>query len=570
MNESKNAQYTEPSPDLSNAITVEVFGRTDVGLVREHNEDNFLVADLTAGNRSIRPEVRSHCVGPKGSIFTVCDGMGGAAAGEVASQIGVDTIYDMMQQGDPPADDTALAQRLEKALCEAGRRILTAARLNRTQRGMGTTVTAAVLIDERLIVGQVGDSRAYILRNEKFVQITKDQSLVQQLIDAKQMTEEEARTFDKNNIILQALGTAEEVHVDVTSTILKRGDTLVMCSDGLSGLVDNDAIREIVLNATNPMEACRHLTEAACEAGGHDNITVIVAVFGGEALKPPPDEGRDDSALIYERFHFSRSAETTNRAPRPREKERDNTQRVREDAPPKKSKAPADLPEPPQKKRSPVFGILVAVILFVIGTLVFFSYKNKEARPSDTLAVPPASQVSQPQPQPQLPTVLPQQNPLLEPPKVEPPPLQQAAAVPTPLEPPSTEGEANDEPALAPTPEEAIMKGPSPGDRSSSKERSESRRRSRDKRASKVVEDPDETAPDEGDDEAEGAGDEVEKDKEPDEASGDEETGANEDDKTGEAGKTDKTGGGEGAASNKNSNADENGDPKPIEDNPFD
>jgi PPM family protein phosphatase len=291
-------------------IVVRVFGRTDVGLVREHNEDNFLIADLTSANRSILPEVRTHRVGTRGTVFTVCDGMGGAAAGEVASRLGIDTIYEILQGGDAPVGDVGLARRLNEAICEAGTRIFTAAKLNRAQRGMGTTVTAAVLNGPRLIVGQVGDSRAHIVRRGAIVQVTKDQSLVQQLIDAKQLTHEEAKAFDRSNIILQALGTTEEVHVDVTSVPLRRGDALVMCSDGLSGRVDPDVICRVVRDTDEPMDACRMLTELACENGGDDNITVIVARFDGDGL---PECGEDD-VVMYQPFAFRQLTETTVRA----------------------------------------------------------------------------------------------------------------------------------------------------------------------------------------------------------------------------------------------------------------
>ncbi len=307
MSESANNGGTQAA--LADAgISVHVFGRTDVGLVRDHNEDNFIIADLTGQNRSIKPEVRDHTIGPKGSLFAVCDGMGGAAAGEVASQIAVDTIYEQMQQGDAPDDDEALARKLDDAINVAGERIYTAARVNRGRRGMGTTVTAAVLIGPRLIVGQVGDSRAYIYRHGQFAQLTKDQSLVQQLIDANQLTEEEARDFDKNNIILQALGTSENVHVDITSAILRRGDRLVMCSDGLCGLVSDEEIKKVVEEVEDPMESCRQLTDLARDAGGHDNITVIVALFDGDELLAPSLSGGD---LGYNKYKFSSGQEVT-------------------------------------------------------------------------------------------------------------------------------------------------------------------------------------------------------------------------------------------------------------------
>ncbi len=271
-------------------IRVKVFGRTDVGLVREHNEDNFLVADLERGNRSLLPEVREHEVGPGGSMIAVCDGMGGAAAGEVASQIAVDTVYELMQDHEPPSSEEDLALRLEKAILDAGKRIFQSAKADRTRRGMGTTITAGTLISQRIIFGQVGDSRAYLIRQGKITQVTRDQSLVNQLIEAGQLKPEEAELFEHSNIILQALGTAEDVTVDLTYVDLRRGDRVLLCSDGLSGLVSDEKIRQLVNENPEPIQACKALTEAAREGGGHDNITVIVAEFEGEGLEAPADD----------------------------------------------------------------------------------------------------------------------------------------------------------------------------------------------------------------------------------------------------------------------------------------
>src|SRR5262249_57223847 len=120
------------------------------------------------------------------------------------------------------------------------------------RRGMGTTSTIAALMDDHLFLGQVGDSRAYILRGDRLVQVTRDQSLVNQLIEAGQLTEEEAETFEHNNIILQALGTADTVQVDLTYVLLRKGDTLLLCSDGLSGMVRNDEIREVLRSTDEP------------------------------------------------------------------------------------------------------------------------------------------------------------------------------------------------------------------------------------------------------------------------------------------------------------------------------
>jgi serine/threonine protein phosphatase PrpC len=295
----------------ASGIRVRLFGRTDVGQIREHNEDNFLVADLTRKSRSLMETDRSQAVAERGTVLGVCDGMGGAAAGEVASQLAVDIIYEKLTQGDSPEHHDDLARRLVTAVEEAGGRIFGEARADRTRRGMGTTATIAALLDGRLFVAQVGDSRAYILRGDKFVQVSRDQSLVNQLIEAGQLTEEEAETFEHNNIILQALGTAETVQVDLTYVDLRRGDTLLVCSDGLSGMVRADEMREILLTHREPFDACKELVDRANRAGGHDNITVIVAVF--EGALPPPGPG---DVLAYQKYALPEApAEQTMRAP---------------------------------------------------------------------------------------------------------------------------------------------------------------------------------------------------------------------------------------------------------------
>src|SRR6187431_520164 len=279
-------------------IRLKLFGRTDVGQIREHNEDNFLVADLTRKTRSLMENDREPPVGERGMPLGVCDGMGGAAAGEVASQLAVDIIYEKLVQGEPPAHHDDLARRLVQAIEEAGVRIFNEARADRTRRGMGTTSTVASLMDSRLFVAQVGDSRAYILRQTKLVQVSRDQSLVNQLIEAGQLTEEEAETFEHNNIILQALGTAETVQVDLTFVDLQRGDRLLLCSDGLSGMVRSDELREVLTSCHDPLDACRELTDRANRAGGHDNITVIVADFDGSGLPQSMPEGD----LAYKKY----------------------------------------------------------------------------------------------------------------------------------------------------------------------------------------------------------------------------------------------------------------------------
>lgn len=291
-------------------IRIHLFGRTDVGQIREHNEDNFLVADLTRRSRSLMQADRQQVVGTRGTVMAVCDGMGGAAAGEVASQLAVDIVYEKLVEGADPSNRDDLARRLVHSIEEAGLRIFNEARADRTRRGMGTTATVAALLDSRLFVGQVGDSRAYILRGDRLVQVSRDQSLVNQLIEAGQLTEEEAETFEHNNIILQALGTAETVQVDLTYVDLRKGDKLMVCSDGLSGMLRADEMREVLISVEDPLEACKVLTDKANLAGGHDNITVIVAIFDGEGLEAP---GPSD-ALGYQKYALPESADATVRA----------------------------------------------------------------------------------------------------------------------------------------------------------------------------------------------------------------------------------------------------------------
>ena len=282
------------TPDVEpEGVRVRYYGYTDVGLVREHNEDNYLVANLTTnvrGNTNDMPLVAP--LESRGFVFAVCDGMGGAAAGEVASQMAVDTVHEMLANGTDPRDHDHFARRLVRAVEEAGSRIFTSAKMDRSRRGMGTTATVAGFVDAMLFVGQVGDSRAYVLRGEQFALITKDQSLVNQLIDAGQLTEEQAEAFEYSNIILQALGTTEEVNVDLTFLELRRGDRLLLCSDGLSGLVHVEMMKEVLRTHRDQVHAARQLIAMANSGGGHDNITVIIADFDGLALKEPVPEAR--------------------------------------------------------------------------------------------------------------------------------------------------------------------------------------------------------------------------------------------------------------------------------------
>ncbi len=271
-------------------VIVEVFGRTDVGMARDHNEDSFLVANLTTREASLQPEVRSHELGRRGTLFMVADGMGGAAAGELASEMATETVFNHMVEAwgsDPEVTDQRFAYRLKEAVEIANSRIYEYARAHPENRGMGTTTTAAGCFGDSLFLTQIGDSRGYMIRAGKIAQITKDQSLMQRLVDAGELTEEEAAVSERRNIILQALGPDPAVKVDLTRQELRKGDTLIMCSDGLSGLVKNDDILRIVTGAADLVAACKELIDLANERGGPDNITCIVARFGGPGLDEP-------------------------------------------------------------------------------------------------------------------------------------------------------------------------------------------------------------------------------------------------------------------------------------------
>jgi serine/threonine protein phosphatase PrpC len=278
----------------SGSVRVSVFGKTDLGRTRDHNEDTFLVADLSAGNASLQPAVRSHEVGPRGSLFMVADGMGGAAAGELASAMAADLIYRHMTTawaGDPTATAERFAYRLREAVERANERIYSYAREHPEVRGMGTTVTAVGVFGSDLYLTQIGDSRAYLVRGTEAIQLTKDQSLMQRLVEAGELTETEAEQSERRNIILQALGPDPRVKVDLTQQSIRRGDTLIVCSDGLSGLVRREEFAQLAREHTDLPALCSALIDLANARGGPDNITVVAAHFEGEEL--PEADGAD-------------------------------------------------------------------------------------------------------------------------------------------------------------------------------------------------------------------------------------------------------------------------------------
>jgi len=266
---------------------IHVFGKTDLGRVREHNEDRFLVADLSRKEASLLPHVRDHEVGAHGSLLVVADGMGGAAAGEVASEMAADTIYEQLLKTwtrEPAPTAQVFALRLREAVEAANSQIHSHAKAHPEVRGMGTTTTAVGVLGHQVFLTQVGDSRAYLIRDGTAYQLTKDQSLMQRLVEAGELTEEEAAQSERRNIILQALGPEPRVRVDLTYQELQREDVLVLCSDGLTGLVKKEEIGAIAGSERDLPVACDRLIALANERGGQDNITVIIARFDGPGL----------------------------------------------------------------------------------------------------------------------------------------------------------------------------------------------------------------------------------------------------------------------------------------------
>jgi len=272
-------------------IILDFYARTDVGVVRNGNEDNFLVLDLSTGGcvtaMDAEPEeVINSSLGHYGVLLAVSDGMGGALAGEVASRMAVETVRDLMLklQADPVLGQLPFCERLRVAVEQANDTIHNESLSNPLHKGLGATFTAVASIGAEAYFAQVGDSRAYLIRRGRISRITKDQSLVQQLIDNGQITEEEAETHSYRNVILQALGAHPSVRVEMNTLTLCHDDILVVCSDGLSGKIGELEIMLIATDSPNLQVACQRMVDLANDRGGEDNITVVIARFASRDL----------------------------------------------------------------------------------------------------------------------------------------------------------------------------------------------------------------------------------------------------------------------------------------------
>ncbi len=259
-------------------MRISVYGNTDTGLVREHNEDSFFIS-------------------PVEPLYVVADGMGGHNSGEVASRLAVETIeafyrrtagrenIDLIQKSNrslwPFGKKRRTAGyeelRLEMAIHEANREIIEDARRDDAKQGMGTTVVAVYYTDSGVFVGHVGDSRCYLFRDGTLTQVSEDHSLANEYVKMNILSKEDAVHFPYKNVIVRALGLAEQVQVDIQKREFRPNDLFLLCSDGLSDMINSEQIAAVLRDIDDVGEAAEELIARAKKAGGADNITVILA-----------------------------------------------------------------------------------------------------------------------------------------------------------------------------------------------------------------------------------------------------------------------------------------------------
>ncbi len=287
-------------------FTVEIHATSHIGRVRKGNEDNYLVLNISLAKAwtsdqedgEFVVETQRFEVDGNGLVLAVSDGMGGALAGEVASTMAVETVSEKMldEDGDhtltPEEQDHYLINKLHDATVFANYLIHQQGRTDPQFQGMGATFTGIGVTPNAADIIQVGDSRAYLVRKGLIYQVTKDQSLVQQLIDAQQISAEEAERHTLKNVILQALGAQNEIYPVSARVLPCRDDVFVLCSDGLSNKVTAAEMQQIVNYNFDQLErACAELVKLANHNGGEDNITVVIAKFVGGDLPEAGDDG---------------------------------------------------------------------------------------------------------------------------------------------------------------------------------------------------------------------------------------------------------------------------------------
>ena len=299
-------------------LMIEIHAVSHVGRVRRGNEDNYLLLNITEsqawssdqGVGDFVVESQKFEVDENGIVLAVSDGMGGALAGEVASKMAVETVIERLLDNSPEKiaaaenQTGALVERLYDATVYANDLIHRQGRDDPQYNGMGATFTGMSITGDGVDLVQVGDSRAYLVRNAKIYQITKDQSLVQQLIDSGQIQEHEAESHALKNVILQALGAQNEIHPVPARLIPQRDDVLLLCSDGLSNKLNAEDLLKIINENLNQLDqACGQLIKEANARGGEDNITLILTRISGSDLPEATDDEVKIEILTFADIH---------------------------------------------------------------------------------------------------------------------------------------------------------------------------------------------------------------------------------------------------------------------------
>jgi protein phosphatase len=267
---------------MSGSILVTVCGSTSVGRERKNNEDAWLVGDARTGQPIDCTTRQTLDAAERPVLLAVADGMGGENAGEVASELTLQSLQQALPESLGRLDAT---DALRAAVVQADANVKAAASAVVAQKGMASTLVAAVIQGDQARITVVGDSRVYVLRGERLVQVTKDQTMLQHLLDRGAIAPGQAAKFAFKNVVLQGIGRAAPENVPVASMDLRRDDVLLLCSDGLTGELRDEQIRDILLSTAPLDTACARLITSANERGGRDNITVVLAAVHGAGLR---------------------------------------------------------------------------------------------------------------------------------------------------------------------------------------------------------------------------------------------------------------------------------------------
>lgn len=391
-----------------NDVSISLFADTDIGMRRAANEDSFLIADLTVGDSAASEEMISQSLSERGYLMVVSDGMGGAAAGEIASDFAVKTLLETLTNS---SDKKTLSEKLKIAAETANERIWNYAQENQAFLGMGATLTAVIACGAEMHIAQVGDSRAYLIRGGKIEQLTRDQSLAQALVDSGMIAPDQAHLIPQN-VIIQALGTQPSLNVIMTEIELCQNDALLICSDGLSNKIKPQEMVEAIQEAADLKAAVRRLIDLANERGGEDNITVIISRFEGTGLNVKTESKRItgnfnafDQNISYEEAAFIASKYIPS-SPRESEDEEEEVNpaitgvlrmpanfseqiAVGEEAPSEEAEA-QEAEEFFEKRRIVterrsllIMWVIAAISLLLLGVVGYFMLKPKPQPPSE-------------------------------------------------------------------------------------------------------------------------------------------------------------------------------------------